>query len=87
MGAPAAGTGARRPIRASSATCLSKIAVFSSSSSQSISIEPVEALVLAVTMGTVGVRPNDGGAGGFPGNEGTGILGTAAWGGMGACIA
>ena len=43
MGAPAAGSGALRPVKASSATCLSKIAVFSSSSSQSMSIELVEA--------------------------------------------
>ncbi len=87
IGAPAAGSGARRPMMASSATCLSKMAVFSSSSSQSISIEFVEPLVLDVVMGTVGVRPSEGGAGGFPGNDGTGMLGTAADGGMGAGIA
>lgn len=78
IGAPAAGGGALRGRRASSAMCLSKIAVFSSSSSQSMSIELVELALLAGPLlldviGTVGVRPKEVAIGGLTeGTTGTG---------------
>jgi hypothetical protein len=59
--------------------CLSKMAVFSSSSSQSMSIEPVDAL--PDVMGTVGVSPNDGLAAGF--TDGIGKPGIGGAGGTG----
>jgi hypothetical protein len=52
---------------------LSNIAVFSSSSSQSISM-PLDEPLEPEFMGRVGVRPMDDGAGSFAGNGGTGML-------------
>lgn len=47
-------------------------------------VETLEFEANGDVMGTVGVNPNAGGAGGLPGRAGTGMLGTAAGGGMGA---
>jgi hypothetical protein len=82
MGAPAAGTGAFRGLSASSAMCLSKIAVFSSSSSQSMSIDAVDGPLLAV-IGTVGVRPKAVDAIGLADGFGIGRPGMAGAEGMG----
>lgn len=89
--APAAGSGALRGRRASSAMCLSKIAVFSSSSSQSMSMEPLDvagvgSAAALVAMGTVGVRPSAAAGGFTEGTTGTGAGGFADMDGSGSVV-
>jgi hypothetical protein len=66
--------------------CLSKIAVFSSSSSQSMSMDAVEEPLLDV-IGTVGVRPKEAGAAGLADGFGIGRPGIAGADGMGGTTA